>query len=76
VVLHDLDQAAAIADRLLLLEEGRVTAEGSPEEVLTTTNLTRAYGIRVDVVRDPVDGRIHTRAVGRFNEAGLRAASA
>jgi iron-chelate-transporting ATPase len=76
VVLHDLDQAAAIADRLLLLEDGRVTAEGSPEEVLTTTNLTRAYGIRVDVHVDAVDGRIHTRAVGRFNDAGLRAASA
>ncbi len=68
VVLHDLDQAAAIADRLLLLEDGRVTAEGAPAEVLTTENLTRAYGIRVDVHTDPADGRIHTRAVGRFND--------
>lgn len=75
VVLHDLDQAAAIADRLLL-EDGHVTAEGSPSEVLTTANLTRAYGIRVDVVVDPVDGRIHTRAVGRFNDVRLRTASA
>lgn len=72
VVLHDLDQAAAIADRLLLLEEGRVTADGSTADVLTAANLTRAYGIRVDVDADPIDGRIHTRAVGRFNEAGLR----
>ncbi len=76
VVLHDLDQAAEIADRLLLLEEGRVTAEGTPAEVLTPTNLTRAYGIRVDVYADELDGRIHTRAVGRFNDAGLRAATA
>ncbi|MGB3444419.1 MAG: ABC transporter ATP-binding protein [Actinophytocola sp.] len=76
VVLHDLDQAAAIADRLLLLENGRVTAEGSVADVLTTANLTRAYGIRVDVDVDPVDGRIHTRAVGRFNDARLRTATA
>jgi iron-chelate-transporting ATPase len=69
VVLHDLDQAAAIADRLLLLEDGRVTAEGTPQEVLTATNLTRAYGIRVDVDTDPADGRIHARAVGRFNDS-------
>jgi len=69
VVLHDLDQAAAVADRLLLLEEGRISAEGSPAEVLTTPNLTRAYGIQVDVRVDPADGRIHTRAVGRFNGA-------
>ncbi|WP_436387855.1 ABC transporter ATP-binding protein [Amycolatopsis sp. MEPSY49] len=76
VVLHDLDQAAAVADRVLLLEGGRVTADGSPADVLTSANLSRAYGIRVDVVLDPADGRIHTRAVGRFNETGARAASA
>ena len=75
VVLHDLDQAAAVADRVLLLEGGRVTAEGGPADVLTPENLSRAYGIRVDVVRDPADGRIHTRAVGRFNDSRARTAS-
>jgi iron complex transport system ATP-binding protein len=67
VVLHDLDQAAAVADRVVLLEGGRVTAEGCPADVLTPENLTRAYGIRVEVATDPAGGRIHTRAVGRFN---------
>ncbi|ASR38986.1 iron-dicitrate transporter ATP-binding subunit [Prauserella marina] len=75
VVLHDLDQAAAIADRLLLLESGRVTAEGTPGEVLTSENLTRAYGIRVDVDEDPSTGRVRTRAVGRFNDAPARAST-
>jgi ferric hydroxamate transport system ATP-binding protein len=74
VVLHDLDQAAAIADRLLLLEDGEVTAEGTPADVLTAANLTRAYGIRVDVHTDPADCRIHTRAVGRFNDAAVKSA--
>ncbi|WP_438860611.1 ABC transporter ATP-binding protein [Amycolatopsis solani] len=75
VVLHDLDQAAAVADRVLLLEDGRVTADGPPAEVLTSANLSRAYGIRVDVVLDPADGRIHARAVGRFNDTAPRTAS-
>ncbi|VVJ17761.1 Ferric hydroxamate ABC transporter (TC 3.A.1.14.3) [Amycolatopsis camponoti] len=75
VVLHDLDQAAAVADRVLLLEDGRVTGEGAPADVLTPAHLSRAYGIRVDVVLDPADGRIHTRAVGRFNASGARTAS-
>jgi ferric hydroxamate transport system ATP-binding protein len=73
IVLHDLDQAAAVADRILLLEAGRVSADGPPAEVLTAENLSRAYGIRVDVHLDPADGRIHTRAVGRYNDAALRA---
>ncbi|WP_026875317.1 ABC transporter ATP-binding protein [Jiangella gansuensis] len=68
LVLHDLDQAAAVADRVLLLEAGRVTADGAPADVLTPEHLSRAYGIRVDVHVDPQDGRIHTRAVGRHNE--------
>ncbi|MEV7096278.1 ABC transporter ATP-binding protein [Amycolatopsis sp. NPDC051045] len=75
VVLHDLDQAAAVADRVLLLEGGRVTEAGTPADVLTSANLSRAYGIRVDVVLDPADGRIHTRAVGRFNDTKARTAS-
>ncbi|SEE38723.1 iron complex transport system ATP-binding protein [Jiangella alba] len=73
LVLHDLDQAAAIADRVLLLEGGTVTADGAPHEVLTPENLSRAYGIRVDVDVDPVDGRISTRAVGRHNDVRPRA---
>ncbi|GAA3357965.1 siderophore ABC transporter ATP-binding protein CdtA [Saccharopolyspora gregorii] len=76
VVLHDLDQAAAVADRVLLLEDGRVAAEGAPDEVLTSANLTRAYGIQVDVEVDPADGHLRTRAVGRFNTSGVRAPSA
>ncbi|MFR9727910.1 ABC transporter ATP-binding protein [Saccharopolyspora sp. MS10] len=74
VVLHDLDQAAAVADRVLLLESGRITAAGVPGDVLTAENLTSAYGIRVEVGTEPGDGRIRTRAVGRFNTA--RTASA
>ncbi|WP_053205146.1 ABC transporter ATP-binding protein [Jiangella muralis] len=73
LVLHDLDQAAAIADRVLLLEGGTITADGAPHEVLTPENLSRAYGIRVDVDVDPVDGRISTRAVGRHNDVRPRA---
>ena len=73
LVLHDLDQAAAVADRVLLLEDGTVTADGTPDEVLTPENLSRAYGIRVDVHHDPVDGRISTRAVGRHNDVRPRA---
>ncbi|PPB48414.1 Fe(3+)-dicitrate ABC transporter ATP-binding protein [Arthrobacter pityocampae] len=65
VVLHDLDQAAAIADHVVLLEDGAVLARGAPREVLTAENLSRAYGVRVDVT--VTDGALHTRAVGRHN---------
>ncbi|WP_345964374.1 ABC transporter ATP-binding protein [Streptomyces sp. BRB040] len=67
VVLHDLDQAAAIADRITLLEAGRIVADGPPEDVLTPERLTAVYGIRIDVDTDPTTGRLRTRPVGRHH---------
>jgi iron complex transport system ATP-binding protein len=50
VVLHDLNLAAAFADRVVLLDAGRVQADGAPHEVLTPELLSRVYQypIRVD----------------------------
>ena len=45
VVLHDLTLAARYCDRLLLLHEGLVIAEGATVTVLTDTNMRRAFGI-------------------------------
>ncbi len=67
VVLHDLDQAAAIADEIVLLVDGRVDAAGTPVEVLTSERLSAAYGIRVDVAVDPATGHVRTRAVARHH---------
>ncbi|GAA1355921.1 ABC transporter ATP-binding protein [Saccharothrix algeriensis] len=65
VVLHDLDHAAIVADRVVLLGEGRVIADGGVGEVLTTGHLTEAYGVTVHVANDPVTGAVHCRPLGR-----------
>ncbi|GAB3812468.1 ABC transporter ATP-binding protein [Kribbella italica] len=65
VVLHDLNQAADVADRIVLLDQGRVRSTGTPGEVLQADALTETYGIRIDVSTDPVTGRISTQPVGR-----------
>ncbi|MFJ3499332.1 MULTISPECIES: ABC transporter ATP-binding protein [unclassified Streptomyces] len=71
-VLHDLDQAAAVADRVVLLHAGRVVADGSPQDVLTAERLTDTYGIRIEVDTDPLTGRLRTRAVGRHHTRSER----
>jgi ferric hydroxamate transport system ATP-binding protein len=65
LVLHDLDQAAAVADEIVLLAEGRVRGCGPPADVLTPDLLSDVYGIRVDVDHDPRTGALRTRPVGR-----------
>jgi iron complex transport system ATP-binding protein len=54
VVLHDLALAMRFCDRLVLLAEGRVLANGSAADVLTDELLARAYGI--EVARGARDG--------------------
>jgi ferric hydroxamate transport system ATP-binding protein len=64
VVLHDLDHAAAVADRIVLLHDGRVRADGTPAEVLTGENLSAAYGLHIDTTLDD-DGRVRVIPRGR-----------
>nr|WP_312884567.1 heme ABC transporter ATP-binding protein [Nocardia barduliensis] len=56
VVLHDLGIAAAYADRVAVLDSGRLAADGPPREVLTTELLTRVYQHPVEVLDHPVTG--------------------
>lgn len=50
VVLHDLNLAAAYADRIALLERGRLAAVGTPAAVLEPAVLTRVYRHPIDVL--------------------------
>lgn len=56
VVLHDLNLAAAYADRVVLMEHGRIVADGSPRHVLTVANIERVYRQPVIVTRHPTRG--------------------
>ncbi len=59
VVLHGLEAAARLADRVTLLVRGRVAAVGAPSDVLTTEALSAAFGVEVDVAQSPLDGGVH-----------------
>ncbi len=50
-VLHDVNLAAAFADRVLLLKDGKVVATGPTHEVLTREALERVYGIPMSAAR-------------------------
>jgi iron complex transport system ATP-binding protein len=53
MVLHDLNQAARYADRVVVLQEGAVFAQGKPEDVLTPETLRDVFGIEGEIIAGP-----------------------
>lgn len=46
---HNINLAAAFAERLIFLKSGAVAAEGSPEETVTAANIREIFGADVDI---------------------------
>jgi iron complex transport system ATP-binding protein len=55
---HDLNLAAALCRRLVLLKEGQVLAAGPTEEVLTPAAVRALYGVEADIARHPATGHL------------------
>lgn len=53
VVLHDLNLAAAYADRLVVLWRGRVVADGPPRDVLRPELIATVFGVEVVIADHP-----------------------
>ena len=49
MTLHDLNQASLYADRIALLQQGEIVAQGTASEVFTSELLSRVYGVPVSV---------------------------
>lgn len=47
MVVHDLTHAMSVADHIVLMEQGRVCAEGTPEEVFASGLLDQVFGVRL-----------------------------
>jgi len=49
-VVHDLALAARYADRVLVLEKGRIVADGKPDVALTPQRIATIFGIEADMI--------------------------
>ncbi len=49
MTIHNIRLAAKYCQRLILLSNGEVLADGSPQEVITSKNIKRAYQVDADV---------------------------
>ncbi|WP_235344980.1 ABC transporter ATP-binding protein [Brevibacterium sp. UCMA 11754] len=75
VVLHDLNHAAAVADDIVLLSQGRVRSTGTCEEVFTAEVLTEVYGLPIRTLVDEDTGMVRIEALPRRRRRTFAAAS-
>jgi iron complex transport system ATP-binding protein len=64
-VMHDLNMAALYFERLILLKEGSIFADGTPEEVLTVETIEDVFSASVQVTRHPSTNKPHVVVVPR-----------
>jgi iron complex transport system ATP-binding protein len=57
IVLHDINLAARLGDRLIAMREGQIIADGTPHEVMTPETLHAIYGVRAEIDTDPETNR-------------------
>jgi len=76
-VLHDLNLAALFADRIAVLDHGRIVADGRPRDILTDGMLEQVFGVAGAIGRVPAHGMpfVLPHAMARTSVAVQKSAS-
>jgi len=62
-VIHDLNLAAYYCDRIYLLQDGELISTGTPAQVLTSSNIQRAFNISVEVTKNPITNSLNINPI-------------
>ena len=72
VAIHDINMAARFADRILLMSDGEIVAEGTPRQVLTPQNIQNVFAVTADIAESQDNNRfwvhINDEIDGESNE--------
>jgi iron complex transport system ATP-binding protein len=55
---HDLGLAGTLCDRLLMIRDGEVVADGETDEVLTVENVRAVFGVEAEIIHRPSGQRV------------------
>lgn len=67
IVMHDLNLACRYADHLIAMRDGRISAEGTPAQVVTTESMHEVFGLRAQIISDPVSKTPTIIPIGRHH---------
>ncbi len=67
MVLHDINLSARYADHIFAVHQGKLVAEGTPEEVVSSTLIQDIFGLKSLVIQDPVSDSPSVVPIGRHH---------
>lgn len=70
MVLHDINLSARYADYIFALHTGKLVAEGTPTEVVTSEQVKDIFGLDCTVIEDPISGSPLVVPKGRYHVHG------
>ncbi|NEP72529.1 MAG: ABC transporter ATP-binding protein [Okeania sp. SIO2G4] len=65
MVLHDLNQACRYGDNLIVLRDGQIVTQGTPDQVMTVGMVRLVFGLESQIIQDPVTGTPMCIPMGR-----------
>ena len=57
MVLHDLNQASRYSNRVIIMKEGKIVADGIPEEVIVKDIIHSVYNVKCSITKEPTCNR-------------------
>lgn len=57
MVVHDLNHATAFSDRIVVLNDHKIVADGSPFEAFSKDILAEVFGIEAEIIEHPLTGK-------------------
>lgn len=63
VITHDLNLASEFADKVLLLKDGEIVAQGKPKDVFTHQNLKDVFGVKVLLDENPLTENVRVTTI-------------
>lgn len=65
MVLHDINLSARYGDYIFALSKGQVISHGQPEEILTESLIEQVYGMKCQIIKDPLSNSPLILPIGR-----------
>lgn len=66
-VLHDINQACRYANHLIVMQAGKIVAQGKPEDIITADLIYNVFGVSCIITHDPISNTPLMIPYGRYH---------